>query len=600
MNVTKTGELVPVRLVSDRVRDGDGFVTITLCEDIRERIRIREALEGRDRILEAVAFAAARLLSTSDWQESVEEVLGRLGRATAADRVDLVLFGAGEAADEARQSFRWLAPHIDLPAALRAFTAAPAPQPGSPAFQLFDRFAEPLRRGDVLHADSPQLRDADRQDIRHLGLAGFAVVPVAVDGAWSGYLAVSNAQHPRPWSPTELEALAIAARTVGASIERQRAERALVRSEHRFRDLLENAHDLIQSVGADGRFRFVNRAWKEALRYGDDDLPNLVLSAVLRAPTDGETAAEAVLRADGPSRLEAMFVSRDGRQIAVEGTITRRVVDGQLIAAQGIFRDVTERRAIDRMKQEFLSTVSHELRTPLTSILASLALLASGRLDARPDRAEEMIRLAHRNGERLLRLINNLLDLQKLAARKMSLRTEAIEIDPLLIEAGRSLRPTADTREISLDVVGGPTDLWCLADRDRLMQVLQNLLSNAIKFSPPGARVDLSATAAGDQVRLAVADQGPGIPDEFRERLFEQFTQAEPSETRAAQGSGLGLSIVHGLVDAMGGTVHLETEVGRGSTFMVELPRAASVLPAVQSSRNGGEMAQAEDPSSAS
>ncbi|MEM8933292.1 MAG: PAS domain-containing sensor histidine kinase, partial [Acidobacteriota bacterium] len=311
----------------------------------------------------------------------------------------------------------------------------------------------------------------------------------------------------------------------------------------------------------------------------EDEIAAMTVWDVVRPayPDSRRDVLQTMLNDDGLGRVEAIFEGKDGQEIAVEGQVTTRFEDGLPVAAQGIFRDITERRQLDKMKQEFISTVSHELRTPLTSIIASLGLLASGRLASQPERYEELISVAHRNSTRLLGLINNLLDLQKLAARKMSFRSDPVDVRGLLDEAVRGIRAFAEQSQVELVLEPIPNGLELLGDRDRLMQVLNNLVSNAIKFSPRGEEVVVGAYSRRNRVVIKVADRGPGIPDEFRSRLFDQFTQADPSKTRSSGGSGLGLSIAKGLVEGMRGHIDLDTRIDEGTTFYVDLPAAERV-----------------------
>ena len=187
--------------------------------------------------------------------------------------------------------------------------------------------------------------------------------------------------------------------------------------------------------------------------------------------------------------------------------------------------------------------------------------------------AKRAVSIALRNSRRLLQLINNLLDLQKLSANKMTFNPEAIEVESLLEEAIEDIRAFADSCSIRLELgFGIPPGLQVHGDRDRITQVLNNLLSNAIKFSPDGEAVTVSARLEEEQVVLTVSDRGPGIPEEFRSRLFDRFTQFDSSSTRRSGGSGLGLSIVKGMVEGMDGRIVLDTEVDRGTTFHVILP----------------------------
>jgi PAS domain S-box-containing protein len=570
INVTKTGERFPVRLVSDRVRNslGEPIATVTICEDIRESYRIREALERRERILEAVGFAAEKFLAQTSWEESVEEVLVRLGQVTGVDCVHLEILDVADSSGRAIASWRWTG----------------ADQMASPAshMPLHPRWETLLAQGETVWGRRSELPADEQADVAARGVESFAIVPLQVGADWRGFVALESATAEREWASAEREALKTAARTLGAALQRHEDEDALARSEAKYRELLENANDLVQSIGPDGHFQFVNRAWKQALGYTSDEMAALTIWNVAK-PTHQDSKRDllqSMMGDDGLGRVEALFVAKDGREIAVEGTVTCRYVDGQAVAAQGIFRDITERRQVDRMKQEFLSTVSHELRTPLTSIIASLGLLESGRLANNPLRVAELVQVAHRNSNRLLKLINNLLDLQKLAARKMTFKSDAVDVAALFEEAIRSLQAYADSFQVELELGRVPPGARALGDRDRLIQVLHNLLSNAIKFSPPHEVVTASAVIRDQRLVLMVIDHGPGIPAEFCSRIFDQFTQADPSTTRAAGGSGLGLSIAKGLVEGMKGQIQLETREGEGTTFFVDLPLASdTALP---------------------
>ena len=244
-----------------------------------------------------------------------------------------------------------------------------------------------------------------------------------------------------------------------------------------------------------------------------------------------------------------------------------------------ILRDITERKRVDRLKMEFLSVVSHELRTPLTSISGSLALMAAGVTGQLPQQAGTMIEIAHRNSARLVRLINDLLDLQKIESGTMPLHTEPVEVLPLLeqvLEANYAYGSRYGVA-FELEANGSARDaLRVLADADRLMQVVTNLLSNAAKFSPSGSTVRVEVSRYDGQVRVSVRDEGPGIPEEYQALIFEKFAQVDASSSRQKEGTGLGLSISKAIVEMHGGRIGFETEVGRGTTFYFDLPRWAA------------------------
>ncbi len=564
-NVTRDGRVFPVRLVSDMVR-GPGnqpIALVTICEDISERKRIELALERRDRILEAVGLAAERFLAEPSWEASVEEVLDRLEKATQVERVRLVWVGH-------------LKPHeIDDTWSFLDTSRDTAPvQLELPVSDVFPRWETELRRGHLLQGRVRDLPAEERQELLERGVASFAVVPIFVLDEWMGCLSLEDSDEEREWSAAELEVLRTAARTFGAAMQRKQAEMALAASQAKFQDLLESASDLVQSVSLEGRFQFVNRAWKEALGYSQEEVSRLKLWDVVHPDHHKRFAAalSKILEGGQVQRVEVVFVAKNGREIYLEGNLNARFVGDEPVATRGIFRDISERKIVDRMKKEFISTVSHELRTPLTSIIASLGLLESGRLAGDAERTAELISVAHRNSDRLLQLINDLLDLQKLAAGKIVYRFHSIDVRALLEEVLRGIQAFSDSFSISLRLGEIPPGLRVRADRDRLIQVLNNLLSNAIKFSPKGETITVGAESRERTVAISVADRGPGIPEEFRNRLFERFTQVDSSATRSAGGSGLGLSIVKGLIEGMEGRVSLDTEIGRGTVFYVELP----------------------------
>ncbi len=250
----------------------------------------------------------------------------------------------------------------------------------------------------------------------------------------------------------------------------------------------------------------------------------------------------------------------------------------------GVVRDITERKNIDRMKNEFISTVSHELRTPLTSIRGSLGLVAGGVAGELPEKARSLIDIAANNSDRLVRLINDILDIEKIESGKMVLKKRSIAIAPLIDEAIAANRAFAAQYDVSYRFESQANDMVVYADSDRIMQVLTNLLSNAAKYSPKDGTVDVTLTGDDDEVCIAVADQGAGIPEEFHDSIFQKFSQADASTTREKGGTGLGLSIAKAITEMHDGRLSFETDLGKGTTFLIELPgKHAQVRTAVTS-----------------
>ena len=237
--------------------------------------------------------------------------------------------------------------------------------------------------------------------------------------------------------------------------------------------------------------------------------------------------------------------------------------------------DVTEERQLAQMKDDFVATVSHELRTPLTAIGGALGLLAAGAAGTLDGRARHLVDLAKKNSDRLSAIVNDLLDIEKLEAGRTQFHLAPIDLAELLKGVCEQNSPYADHFDVRLNIEGGTEPLVAIADPDRLAQALTNLISNAVKFSPPGGTVRIALAPHGDMARISVIDQGPGVPEAFRPRLFRRFAQADSSSRRGQPGTGLGLAITKGLIERQGGSVRLDTETRNGATFHVDLPLAA-------------------------
>ena len=243
---------------------------------------------------------------------------------------------------------------------------------------------------------------------------------------------------------------------------------------------------------------------------------------------------------------------------------------GKVIAVMGTYEDITAHREIERMKSEIVSVVSHELRTPLTSIRGALGLLAGGLLRSQPEKGERMLEIAVSNTDRLVRLINDILDLERLESGKMNMEKRTCNAAGLMTQAADEVRGLAEKAGVTLSVTPYSARLW--VDPDRIIQALINLLSNAIKFSRPGETIWLSATPQADQILFQVKDHGRGIPKEKRESIFERFQQVDASDRREKGGTGLGLPITRSIMQQHGGRIWVESTLGQGSTFSFTLP----------------------------
>lgn len=268
--------------------------------------------------------------------------------------------------------------------------------------------------------------------------------------------------------------------------------------------------------------------------------------------------------------LERVLVDRHGREIPVEVKIGL-VSTGSERFFSAFLHDISQRKEVERMKDEFISTVSHELRTPLTAIYGSLDLLDSGMAGPLPPEAKQLLAISHESTERLIRLINDLLDLEKISSGKMEYRLQPQPLVPLVEQALRDTGAYAESLQARL-VLQQEAQPVVDADADRIVQVCVNLLSNAIKFSPAPGQVEVLVQEREGWARVSVVDHGPGVPPEFKDRVFERFAQADGSDRRIKGGTGLGLAICRSIVEAHGGRLGFTSEPGVRTEFFFELP----------------------------
>jgi len=380
---------------------------------------------------------------------------------------------------------------------------------------------------------------------------------------------------------------------------RTRAHMQVREREERLNDVMDNATELINSLDSNGRYVYVNRAWRERLGYTESEALKLHYHDVI-APEFHAQADEVFRRLMAGERLrefETVFVSRSGARVPVCGNLSARRDENQPAITRGIYRDVTEEMAAERLKDEFLSVISHELRTPLTSIRGALGLLATGKLGTLNPRGERLLSIAAEDTERLVRMVNDLLDVERLEAGRVTLQKTAVDLAELVARAIDIVQIHADRAGVRLEADVEPVVV--MADGDRILQTLTNLLDNAVKFSPADSVVRVHSTVQNGKARVSVIDRGRGIPTEMLEKIFDRFQQLDASDSRQKGGTGLGLAISRMIVEQHGGTIRVESDGKNGSTFSFSLPLATTPRVETGTTSDGPLILVAEDDANA-
>lgn len=354
------------------------------------------------------------------------------------------------------------------------------------------------------------------------------------------------------------------------------AERSL--ADEMFRLAVEACPSGMVMTDSDGRIVMINSEIERLFGYARDELVGLSVDVLVPERLRAKHLCQRHKYAAAPEATRPMGVRpdllglrKDGTEFPIEVGLNP-IKTGDEVMVLSVIVDISQRKRNERLKDEFVAMVSHELRTPLTSISGSLGLLAGQWAAKVPEAAARLVTIAYANSQRLVRLVNDILDIEKIEAGHMVFNMEKVELRSVVESAIEDNKGYAASFNINIVLDENSATLDVNADPDRLAQIVTNLLSNAIKFSPTGGTVEVAVTKQQKLARISVRDHGPGIPAEFKAHIFEKFAQADAINTRKKGGTGLGLSIVKQIVERLGGTVSFEDAPGGGTVFHVDLP----------------------------
>ncbi|WP_337879268.1 PAS domain S-box protein [Rheinheimera sp.] len=423
--------------------------------------------------------------------------------------------------------------------------------------------------------------------LKPLGITSMLDGGILLAGKVVGVVCLEHIGPARQWHSDEEAFVSAVAAVMAQTLtvaQRKDAEQISKEYAQHTQTVLNNVVDGIITIDESGRIASVNPAAQQMFDSSADQLTGRYATELLSASARQQQKQAAYFPL--PGQVPVLGQNRElegqnahGQVFAMELAVSQIRRQGRLLYICTV-RDISDRKRVEKLKNEFVSTVSHELRTPLTSIAGALSLLDNGIVGSLEPQAAELVRIAHKNSQRLTSLINDLLDIEKIAAGKMQFEHKAELLLPLVHQALELNRMLAQEKQIRLEFAAGNSELRSVLDAKRFIQVLSNFLSNAIKFSPVGALVTVQLDAAGEQARISVTDRGPGIAPEFHQRLFKRFSQADSSDSRHSSGTGLGLAISKELVESMGGQIGFSSEPGQGATFWCSFPQAGASVTA--------------------
>lgn len=407
------------------------------------------------------------------------------------------------------------------------------------------------------------------------GVRAYAGMPLRTsDGETLGSFCVFD-ERVREWTESDLALLQDLAQAAMTEIELRRSSRLLRDQGRELQTLLDTTDELVARLSPRGEMRYANAALRRLIgEHPSVASPSELFTLV--APASRQTLQAAwrrVLALEENVEVSLTLSPPGGLPVEVDVRFDPNVVKGRLAGVRFFGRDVTARRRTERLKDEMIGIVSHELRTPIGSVQGALQLLARLLPADLPARERELLALASRNAERLLRLVNDLLDLERLESGAATVERHDVALADAFAAARDATLPQAEHAGVALRCDDG--GLRVSADADRVAQVVINLVGNAVKFSPQGGTVRVSARAESGMCEVHVADEGRGIPAEDLERVFERFAQVERGDAKQMGGTGLGLAIARAIVLGHGGRIWAESAVGHGSTFHFTLPLAA-------------------------
>jgi two-component system sensor histidine kinase/response regulator len=543
----KDGSTLPVEISASVVYDEENRPAYiqSIARDVSDRRDFEETLKRYTRILSVISDATARLLRSSNIESKIPEILESLGLATDVSSCAILEIDTFSATPVVNIQYWWR-------------------KKADSVFDVSSVITQHIPM--ILSASGDYSYNAADNEKRASTFSGlsFIIMPIhGTLGAW-GFLGLFDQEKEISWSPSERNAVQTAANLIGSALQRSSYEETIRLNEARNRAILSALPDLLIRIGIDGMILDYSANPDHPLYLHRDVISGKRLSGIW--------PEEIVEKIRGQENQDAFTSST-----VVEGfklPFLNKIYESRLYPisqseALVVIRDITDQAQLNEMKSDFINRASHELRTPLTAAMLMTELIQEG---GTQEELNEYWRTLRSELNRQKILIDRLLIAGRLESGMMSLEHVPMDLIPALEESIMAVKPIANKRRVILDLTTERRPVFILGDKSGLQQVFINLINNAAKFSQEGSSVTIHVTQVQGQVHVSISDHGLGIPPEALPHMFERFYRAKNVTIAEIPGSGIGLYIVKSIVEELGGQVHVESILNKGTTFIVSLP----------------------------
>lgn len=556
---------------------GNIIGTTGFARDITARKIQEEEILTKDRLLSAVSEAINELTQNFNFDKAIVNAFGIIGKAIKVDRVVLFKNSFDEKSKKIVSSYRyeWVSDEKYA-------------QINNPLLQNIPISSIPEILGS-LFLENPLIAKADELEpvmkdlLNNCDVCSIMLFPIFIRGYFWGYVGFDDCKKQREWSESEKAILMSFAASISSVIQKKEKHEEIQESLQLIREkdalqslIMESTENGYIMFDKENNIILINNTFIEMF-----DLPEKVrtiesakeiINLLSEKMKESQFFIENTLKVF--QTLDKAKESYELKNNRIIETYTLPLFkDDEKIGRLFNFRDITKLKEVEKMKNEFISTVSHELRTPLTSIRGSLGLILGDDENKIPEDVKALLNIAHTNCMRLISLINDILDIEKIEAGKMEFFFEILDLKAVIEQAIVVNLPFAQQYNVDLILNNCPENIKVKADKNRLNQVLTNLMSNAVKYSSAGDSVEINVELSNDFVKISVKDFGSGIPEAFRSKIFGKFAQADSSDSRRKGGTGLGLSICKAIVEKMGGSIGFNSVVNKETTFYFFLPQ---------------------------